>query len=110
MKKPAGEAGFVDLYFYFTGSGEIVGQKRQGLGISHSWSFRLRIFPHLRIEMWGTRHPGHLFLFEGEGVDIGGRDVAMHQRCVGGIQPKPQAECSGKKERFFEGAEVFKAI
>ena len=47
-----------------------------------------------------------LFLFQGQGVDVCGRDVAMYQRCVGGIQPKPQAESSGKrkgslKERRF---------
>ncbi len=30
MKKPAGWAGFFDLYLYFTGLGEIVGQKRTG--------------------------------------------------------------------------------
>jgi hypothetical protein len=30
-----------------------------------------------------------LLLFKCQGVDIGGRLVAKHQRCVAGIQPKP---------------------
>ena len=29
-EKPAGWAGFFGLYFYFTGSGEIVGQEKAG--------------------------------------------------------------------------------
>ena len=28
-------------------------------------------------------------LFQGEGVDVGGRGVAKHQRCIGGIQAEP---------------------
>ena len=30
-----------------------------------------------------------LFLFKRQGIDIGGRRIAKHQRCVAGIQPKP---------------------
>jgi hypothetical protein len=39
-----------------------------------------------------------LFFFQGQSIDVGGRGVAKHQGCVGGIKPKPEADCSGKRK------------